>query len=394
MNLSDSILKEIELLRSTSGTLDKERILRRNMDKVVFKKILYYAYSPYIRYHIRKIPDSVQGNGFGELTHETWVLLNKLSLRKITGTAARETLFEYMESLTKSAAILLKMIIKKDLKAGVAAKTINKLVPGLIPSFECQLVNNWVDSKVKWPLLISPKLDGTRGEKRGGQIFTRGGHQITGVQHVLDYMNTVNPNLTTSGELWIPGMPFRRSNGIIKSNKPEKPNVRYALFDIPNLGAGPLEDRLRVLERSFYPLESNPLPPVCFIPHILVHSMDQVTRMYNYWRSRGYEGLVAKNPKGRVCMGKSSDWMRIVAGDSAEYTVIGVYESEEKPGFMGGIIIEGNIRVGSGFSDSERLEYLRHPEKIVGRKATIDFKEKTAAGSLRQPIYKAIRWDL
>lgn len=394
ISLSDRIWKEIEALRRASGTKDKEDILRRNQNSPTFKCILQYTYNPFVKYHIRKIPADAYGRGHADLNHDTWVLLNKLTHRKITGTAARETLFEHMALLSPTAASILKLIVRKDLKAGIATKTINKIIPGLIPVFDCQLVENWVDSKITYPILIGPKIDGTRGEKRGGSIYTRRGHQISGVQHLIDYLNTVNPALTGSGELWVPGMPFRRSDGLIRSNKDKKPNVRYALFDVPSIGSLPLEERLKYLSRTFYPLESNPLPPVCHIPHILAHSLEEVDKMYNYWRSRGYEGLVGKDPKSIARVGKSHDWMRKVNTFSDEYLVIGVYESEERPGMMGGIILEGGIRVGSGFVDSERELYLREPWRIKGRYATIEAKEKTAAGSLRQPIYKAIRWDI
>jgi DNA ligase-1 len=394
MNLSDVILKEIDTLRSTSGKKAKERLLKKCVERSTFKKILYYTYSPYRRFHIRKIPTDVVGRGFGELSHETWVLLNKLSFRKMTGVAARESLFEHIEYLNPSAGEILKMIIRKDLKAGVATKTINKIAPGLIPTFECQLVEEWVDNKVKWPILIAPKIDGTRGEKRGATIYTRSGHPIVGLDHIIQYLDTVHPTIMTSGELWVPGMPFRRSDGLMRSNKPEKPNARYALFDIPSMVDAPLKDRITALSKSFYPLESNPLPPVCFIPHAWAHNMDEVDAMYNLWRSKGYEGLVGKDPNSLPYMGRNHDWMRRVPTISAEYLITGVYESEERPGFMGGVIIQGGIKVGSGFSDAERLEYLHNPHNIIGRYGTIEAKEKTVAGSLRQPIFKAVRWDI
>lgn len=394
MSLSDLLLKEIWDIKSSPSSLDKERILKRNKDSVAFRKILHYTYNPFLRFHIRKIPGNVRGMGFAELNHETWVLLNKLSLRKLSGIAARESLFEHINDLTPAAATIFKLVVRKDLKCGIATKTINKIMPGLIPTFDCQLVEDWNDSKVKWPMLIGPKIDGTRGEKRGGQLFTRRGHRITGLDHILNYMNAVDPNMETSGELWIPGMPFRRSDGIMRSNKPEKTNARYAIFDIPSLGSLSLDERLNYLSRTFYPLESNPLPPVCYIPHLLVHTQEEVDKMYNYWRSRGYEGLVAKDPKGLVKQGKSFQWMRRVNKISAEYKIIDVYESEERPGLLGGIVIEGGIRVGSGFTLEESKKYWEKPSLILGKYATIEAKEKTAAGSLRQPIFKAIRWDI
>lgn len=397
MIYSDIMLAEINAIRKASSTTDKEQLLRKNSHSVTFRKILQYTYNPYIKYHIRKVPSDVIGRGAKELSLDTWVLLNKLSLRKISGIAARETLFDYMVELTPSACMILKLIIKKDLKAGIATKTINKVMPDLIPTFECQLVEDWDESRIIYPIYIGPKLDGTRGEKRGAHIFTRRGHRITGVQHVLDYLNTVNPTMTASGELFIPGMDFRRSDGIMRSNKPQKLNARYALFDVPNLGKAPLSARLDYLSKTFYPLESKPLPPVCYIPHLVAHNKEEVDRMYNYWRSRGYEGLVGKKMDGLPKLGKSYDWMRKVNTICAEYRIVDIYESEEKPGYMGGIVIdvEGKrVRVGSGFGDDERLEYLKRPELILRKLATIEAKERTASGSLRQPIFKQIRWDI
>lgn len=394
MSLSYDIMGELEKIRMSPSTLDKERVLKRNTNSMMFKKILQYTYNPFLRYHIRKIPDTVRGRGIAELNHETWVLLNKLSLRKLSGIAARESLFEHLTELTPAAAAILKLVVRKDLKVGIATKTINKCIPGLIPVFECQLVSDWDESKVTWPRLISPKIDGTRGEKRGGELFTRRGHRITGVDHIVHYMNTVDPNMETSGELFIPGMSFRRSDGIMRSNKPEKLNARYAIFDIPSIGHLPFDERLDYISRRFYPLESHPLPPVCYIPSILVHNEEEMDKMYNYWRSRGYEGLVSKSPSGLSVPGRNGDWMRRVNKICSEYKIINVYESEEMPGLMGGIIIEGGIRVGSGFVKSEREEWLRYPERILGKYATIEAKEKTASGSLRQPIFKAIRWDI
>jgi ATP-dependent DNA ligase len=360
----------------------------------VFRKVLYYTYNPFLKYHIRKIPDEVVGTGMKDLNLDTWGLLNKLALRKLSGIAARETLFEYLETLTPAAALLLKLIIQKDLKAGIAVKSINNTLPDLIPTFECQLVDDWEENRITYPILIGPKIDGTRGEKRGQHVFTRRGHQIIGLQHIVNYIATVNPNQCTSGELFIPGMPFRRSNGIIKSNKPKKPNVRYAIFDILYAGNLTMEERADMISKMYYPLGTKPLPPVCHIPQVVAQDRSEVDKMYNLWRSRGYEGLVGKDPRSLPAVGKNHAWWRLVSCISVELRIIGIYESEEKPGYMGGIVVEGGIRIGSGFYDSERLEYLRNPGLIIGKTATIEAKERTAAGSLRQPVFKAVRWDL
>lgn len=394
MNPSDKIYEAICKLRTTTSTMGKEKILSDLSKSVMFRRVLQYTYNPYTRFHIRKIPDDIQGTGIKELDLDTWTLLNQLALRKITGTTARETLFEHIESRTYHAGYILKLIIRKDIKAGIAVKTINKVMPKLIPVFDCQLVEDWEEHRVEYPILISPKLDGVRGEKRGNNIFTRTGRHIVGLQHIISYMDSAWPSMSASGELWVPGMPFSRTSGLIKSNKAKKPNVRYAVFDLPHLENVPLKQRLKELSKMFYPLGSKPLPPVCSIPHLVANNEREVDEMFKYWRSQGFEGLVGKKMNGLVKNGKNYDWMRKVAGISVEKKIIGVYESEEMPGCMGGVILEGDIRCGSGFTQSERETYWTNPGKIIGRLATIEAKEKTAAGSLRQPIFKAIRWDI
>jgi ATP-dependent DNA ligase len=394
MSLSDQILKDIYRIQRIPSTLEKEKILMSYNTSITFRKILFHTYNPYMRYHIRKIPKNIYGKGYKEISNESWTLLSKLTLRKLTGIAARESLFEHLESLSESSCRILKMVVKKDLRCGIATKTINKCFPNLIPVFECQEVEEWSNVRARYPMLISPKLDGNRGEFRGGRMYSKRGHDIVGMEHIAQYIRSTGLTMDLSGELLIPGMPFRRASGIVKSNKAEKPNVIYAVFDIPSLGTMPLNQRLKHLSRIFKPYGSKGVP-VVHIPHTLIHSLEDADKMYNYWLKYGYEGLVGKDPDRPFKAGKSHDWMRKVNSISAEYRIIDIYEGEGRlRGKLGGIIIEGNIRVGSGFMDLEREKYFKKPNLIIGKYATVVAKEKTATNSLRQPIFKEIRWDI
>lgn len=395
MSASLKCYKTIMNLRRTSSYLEKEAILQGMRNSPMFKRILLQTYSPYIRYHIRKIPPQFIGSGIGELDETTWTLLSKLSLRKLTGTAARESLFEHLESLCPAAERVLRLVVQKDLKCGIAATTINNTFPGLIPVFECQLVDDWDDSKARYPMMIGPKVDCVRGEFRSGEFFTRRGHKIVGVDHIIKYIESIGTHMELSGELYIPGMKFDRSSGIIRSNKPQKPNVKFAIFDIPSLGNMPYDQRHRYLSRTFYPLGTKPHPEAVYIPHIMAENAEQVHAAFKRWVAMGWEGLVGKNPSGRSLVGKGSyEWMRMVYGGSDEYKVINVYESDEVPGTLGGVIIEGNIKVGSGFTEDERVAYWRDPSIVLAKFATINYKERTKSGSLRQPIWKGIRFDI
>ncbi len=126
MSLSYGYWKAILDMRKTRGRINKELILTRHKDSATFKRILYLTYSPYIKFHIRKIPREIRGKGWEEFGHETWTLLNQLALRKLTGIAARETLFEHMVKMTAPACEVMRLIITGDLKCGIATTTINK----------------------------------------------------------------------------------------------------------------------------------------------------------------------------------------------------------------------------------------------------------------------------
>lgn len=50
-------------------------------------------------------------------------------------------------------------------------------------------------------------------------------------------------------------------------------------------------------------------------------------------------------------------------------------------------------KVGSGFTDKERIDMLKHPKKYLGRVATIKGMYRTKAGSIRAPVFSHIRVD-
>lgn len=64
---------------------------------------------------------------------------------------------------------------------------------------------------------------------------------------------------------------------------------------------------------------------------------------------------------------------------------------------VGALIFEfkGNkVKVGSGLSDKQRLEWYKYPEKIVGKQIQVKFKEETTNAngtiSLQFPVLKYV----
>src|ERR1700722_9519501 len=96
-------------------------------------------------------------------SHLIWGLLNGLSKRLITGGEAHDMVMKTMMTQTQDGADLLWRILSKDLRCGLTAKSLIKLMPGLFPTFDCMLSHRYERKRIKkFPVAMEPKLDGLR----------------------------------------------------------------------------------------------------------------------------------------------------------------------------------------------------------------------------------------
>jgi len=391
MNLPQIILK----LEITPGHLDKIEIIQKY--KKVLMMPLYYAYSPFMRYHIRRIPEDLRGEGTTTITNNFYELLSYIATRTLTGHHAKKSLFNHIKSLTPEYAEVAKRIVKKNLDIGVNTGLINKAFDGeLIEDHRVMLAKKYTAERpVEFPCIVSPKIDGVRAVFRKNKFYTRNGHEITGLDHIVTTILFRGVKLPLDGELYIPGVSFEVLSGVIRSNKKVKARVVYAVFDV-------IHPTWRQTERLAYLEENTPKTGMGFdvehIPYQFAMNIDQVSQAYRIYRKQGYEGLMIKSPNALYQQRRSWDWQKMKPLHNAEYKIVDVFEGEGKyVGQLGGFIIMvggQEVRVGSGFTDAERIKIWDRTDDYIGRWATIESMEKTAAGKLRHPIYKGVRWDI
>ena len=385
----------LQQIRNTNSSLKKVSIIRKYRERL--RLVLYYTYSPYMMFHIRAIPEDVQGKGNRSLDMSTFTILYDMVQRKITGNNARLMLFNYMESLTSDDAEVLKLIVKKNLNIGANIKLINSAYDTeLIRVHKVMLATKFDLKHIQWPTLATIKIDGIRATYSKGIFYTRNGHKVSGLDHLVGSLEFSDSGWQLDGELYIPDVPFDRASGIIRSLSTEKPNVHYAVFDTRHDYSKPQKERLDWLAARL---------PACgsgfvieHIPYREVFNLNDLMAIYRRVRLAGKEGLVVKNPFGTYVEKRSNLWMKMKPVSSEEYKIVNYFEGEGKySGMLGGFIVQvgsKEVRVGSGFSDPERTEIWENPTKYLGRWATVESMEKTAAGRLRHPIYKSVRWDI
>jgi len=380
-------LDTITALQATRSRNEKIKILKQT--GVLTQAILEYTYNPFKHYFINKIP-KYKNEGGSTLALVSWLsLLSKLQTREVSGGEAKLLVSDMLENLCVRDAKILESILKKDLRCGISAKTINAAIPGLVPEFGAMLAKKWEDDRLVKGLYMSIKYDGLRAIFKDGNLYTRNGHVIQGVQHIT---NCIPKDYSFDGELLIPGLHFQESSGKIRSDDPTLDAV-YKVFDVPK-GTMTFDRRYQLYSDVVGILDA---PSITSVKHVQVRSLEHAYDTFDKALAAGYEGLVFKTPKHLYQTKRSWDWMKLKAENSKDLHVVDFFEGTGKyEGQLGGLIVSHKgvkVRVGSGFSDIEREQMWDNQDVWLGRTVEVKYHEVTPDGSLRHPVYKGQRWD-
>jgi len=377
---SDNAFDIFTKIADASG-LSKQQLLRG----ADVKEYLLAAYDPFTMYHITE-----SKGGFGgtkEFDKETWILLDALSNRKITGNDAQFAINAHTNELTYKSSRLLDMIINKDLRMGVGVKTINKIFPGLIPTHDVMLAKLFEKNRVRYPCFGSPKIDGVRAKFKNGIFYSRKGHPYKGLIHLTDELMSIREEL--DGELIVPGLTFQQSSGLIRNDNLTL-NAEFRIFEVPTAKVSFIE-RLIMID-DIHLIGDH----VIKVPHTILHSEDEVFEFYQTCRNVGYEGAVIKPIDYEYKGTRSYDWMKIKPKENKDVVVISVYEGKGKYlGQMGGATVDFNGRndVGGGWSDKQRKDFWENPKLILGKCIEVSYMELTDGGNFRHANFEGIRED-
>ena len=137
-------------------------------------------------------------------------------------------------------------------------------------------------------------------------------------------------------------------------------NLRYAAFDLlylegRDLTELPLFQRRELLQRLIGPMASRPTPiPLSLAEGQLAQSKADVNRLYQHFRSQGYEGVITKNLQGpyRLAM-RDPDWTKkkpLVTLDLVLLGAVLAVTTKEHSGMFGSYVI-GARRPDGSFED-------------------------------------------
>ena len=423
----------VEELNKTNSSKEKQECLKNiyqeadDTHKAFIKWALKNTYSPYIKFGVTSDVIKKYTNCPPRTTTELMSieqLLAMLAKREITGHKALDTIYSVMKDIPSELHETLYNIIDKNLKIRMDAKSINKVIPGLIPEFSVSLCNVYADKKHKvnfqkdnW--LCSRKLDGNRCVTiidGSGTIkfFSRQGREFLTLDVVRAELKKLNlKNVVLDGEMCIVDAngdeDFKSITKEITRKDHTIQNPRYKVFDMMTFDEFQNQSTNRKFTeryRDLFNLFQFHFVPCIDVVHMeKIESQEQFDEIFNESQAKGWEGLVIRKDDTTICK-RSDSMLKCKAFKDEEYIVEGLEvgpfrvvkngkEVEEEVMTNVFITHKGNrVSVGSGWSLEQRRYYKENPNELIGKTITVQYfeetKDKDGNISLRFPVCKMV----
>ena len=413
----------VEASNSTNSNTDKLNVLKTYTKYPVVSKALLYTYDTYKQYGVtskncKKNSDLVSPYHQFE---DFFLLLDYLNDRILTGHDAIKAVNRYVSDNPQYAELIWN-VIDRNLKTRSTTSMINKVVPGLIPTFEVALANAYNDKtskKVDWNdnWYVSRKLDGVRCltviDGAGNvDFFSRAGKPFLTLDALKPSIQKLGlTNMVLDGEICMTDKDGNEDfQGIIKEIKRKDHTIEnpvYFMFDL--LTQKEFDDKTSetLLSDRLTTLRSYVLGGDKFIKVLdqKLGSDDLLENMMEVSKNEGWEGLMLR--KDDTYQGKrSNDILKVKKFFDDEYVVVDlenavnrvIVEGKEVDELMlKNVVIEhkGNrVQVGSGFSHEQKRYFFENPNEILGKTITVQYFETTkndkGEESLRFPVMKGI----
>lgn len=397
----DYVCQTFEWISNVSSRKAKENQLRILADhpdaSIIAQELFSIALDWYRHYGIASVPEIVEPLCTNSGT--AGVFFKHVSLMESV-TTSTDNLMTVLHSFSPLTAKWLRRCVMKDLKMGVSTTTVHKVWPCLIRTFECHLAEVLTDPEaLTYPVLVEPKIDGVRAicriEDGKAKFLSRGGQMLFNTEHLfLPEALRLMSGFVLDGELYAGSLP--KTMSVVRTSVNEadlllKDSLRYLVFDmLPLEEWDRQESTMHQVARSDF-LKNLPegLEKVNRVASRMVHSSASLVSFYEECLSAGYEGIMVKKVEGLYAFGRSSNWMKFKPVEVDNFSVVAKYEGEGRlAGTLGGFIIDipgsGVCRVGGGFNDSQRTDFwLNDLPKFI----RVKYKEKTADGLLREPVF-------
>lgn len=430
MNSQGEHMNDIfEKLAQTSSRLEKEAILRAHENNELLKDAIKLALDPYIQFYIRKIPEySLSPEPKTTLEQVFSVGLPRLYRRDVTGNTAISTLKHILEHLPVEDAKVVERIIQKDLRCGVSEATVNKIWPGLIPTYPVMLASPYDEKsmmKMQYPALAQLKLDGMRFnaivENGKVEFRSRNGKQIDLLgnleQEFLELSKLISSetktgNVVFDGELVVYDgdviMNRQKGNGILNKavkgtiSQKEAAMVHATIWDVIPLASFKIGFYNKYYKDRFAMINVDTPDRIHVVDSTIVHSEDEARELFEKYLAQGEEGIILKDGWGLWEDKRVKHQIKFKGELECDLLCVDWQEGTGKNlGRLGALVLQSSdgmvkVNVGTGFSDEQRDKYTK--DVTVGKVVAVRYNariqdKKTGEHSLFLPVFLELRED-
>ena len=415
-------------MKSTSSLLEKKAIIEKVKNDNFITQALYYTYNQFLKFNVtskncKKLDHIIDEEcGFVDL----WELLDDLNNRTYTGHDAIAMVNGFVDQ-HKEYEDLIFSIIDRNLEIRASESVINKVIPGLIPTFDVALATKYEPKfcdfeNEEW--LASRKLDGVRCiiRKEGNKVtaYSRQGKEFTTLQKVLDDVLYIGDEISYHDDFVLDGeicLMDENGNedfqGIMKQIKRKDhtiENPRYIIFDCMSIeefdskeGYISLSERLERLpeEDAIF----GDTKTLSVLEQVSISNEQELSDMITDADVNGFEGVMLRKNVGYEGK-RSKNLLKCKKFFDAEYKVESVDFENHR------VIREGKevvvpmlaqayithkgyeVAIGSGWNQEQRIKYHDNPDLLIGKTITVQYFEETknqeGGISLRFPTVKHV----
>lgn len=416
----NNAIRAVLKLQKTNGVKAKQKIIESNKENEYFKRLLFYGLHPLMTYKVseRTLRRPIPYNATITLAMTNiFDICETLSQRKALDDATVYQVKGFLSAQKPDERELYIQILSKTLRLGVTAKTVNKVIPRLLPEWEVQQaypIEKYPLKENAW-ISITQKLNGVRATYYRGQLYARSGEPYTGLNHILDELSQFGEDmLVFDGELTLvdkgdlsDNEAFRVATGIINSDATDKSRISFTIFDaLPTkeFEEGHSQDGYKKRRECLDSIATMLSRSECVsVLPVLYEGTDhsQINLLLDKMVAEDKEGLMVNLDVPYQCK-RHNGILKVKRFYTMDLPIIRCEEGSGRlAGKLGAFVLnfKGNeVSVGSGFTDEERLLFWEVRERLTDLLCEVKYKEiscdkKTGADSLQFPVYVCLRTD-
>lgn len=416
----EEVIKILKEMQNTSSKNDKQFIIAKNQDNILFKDCLRFLLDNNVVTGISKAKISKKISNTSNMIISNFSELMEYIKENNTGRDIDIAIVQsFINNQSEEYREFYRDMITKSLTIGCDYKTVNKVIPNLIKAWEVQLGSPIDKCKIKkgeW-FSLSQKLNGNRCSFYRGKLISRQGKEFKGLQHIInDIKQCEYSGYFIDGELirknidgLSDGENFRIGTGIINSDTDSKEDIELVVFDLFPVsqfdeGKSTLtyKNRIKYLEMLEEDIEKYAVKNIRVVKRLYQGTeQSEIDKWLQYAVDSDWEGIMLNKDDYYRCK-RVTTLCKIKRFYTMDLKVVNILEGDGRlKGTLGALVVEFKdnvVNVGSGFTDEQREEIWNNRENMIGKIVEVKYKEvtkdkNTGLESLQFPVYVCLRKD-